>query len=146
MGSRYRLSWRVDDAGIVYFWVSAAIPFRSSSLILAARLPSDPSIAAMMSASVRRLSLAVISKVFCCIQAFFASLSAIDFYLLLWYILYATCRELALPTGGLAAPEVSGKSVNRIGELPLLAGFGGRLFHYQACYVNTQGNGRYDKQ
>ena len=67
-----------------FYLPSAAIPFRSSSLILAARLPSDPSIAAMMSASVRRLSLAVINKVLSRIQAFFASLSAIDFYLPLW--------------------------------------------------------------
>lgn len=67
------------------FYFSAAIPLRISSLILAARLPSDPSIAAMMSASVRRLSLAVINKVFSRIQAFLASLSAIDFYPLLCY-------------------------------------------------------------
>ena len=76
---RYRLSWRVDDAGIFYFCCSALMPLRISSLILAARLPSDPSIAAMISASVRRLSLAVIKSVFSRIQAFFASLSAIDF-------------------------------------------------------------------
>jgi hypothetical protein len=76
-----------------YFWVSAAIPFRISSLILAARLPSDPSIAAMMSESVRRLSLAVINKVFSRIQAFFASLSAIDFYPLLWYSFYTDLGE-----------------------------------------------------
>jgi hypothetical protein len=38
----------------------------------------------MMSASVRRLSLAVINKVLSRIQAFFASLSAIDFDPLLW--------------------------------------------------------------
>lgn len=120
-----------------YFWVSAAIPFRISSLILAARLPSDPSIAAMMSESVRRLSLAVINKVFSRIQTFFASLSAIDFDPLLWYSFYATYRELALPIGGLAAPGASGKSVNVVCELPLLAGFGGRLFHYQGCYVDT---------
>lgn len=70
-------------SGIFYLLDSAAIPLRISSLILAARLPSDPSIAATMSASVRRLSLAVINKVFAASQFFFAVLSAIDFALLL---------------------------------------------------------------
>ena len=79
--------------GFFYSSCSALMPFRISSLILAARLPSDPSIAAMMSASVRRLSLAVISKVFSRIHAFFASLSAIDFYLLLWYSFHTASGE-----------------------------------------------------
>ncbi len=93
-GIDYLGGWTIP--GFIYFWVSAAIPLRISSLILAARLPSDSSIAAMISASVRRLSLAVISKVFSRIQAFFASLSAIDFDPLLWYYLSGKSRQADL--------------------------------------------------
>ena len=96
-GFGYLGGWRFRD---FYFWVSAAIPLRIRSLILAARLPSDPSIAAMMSASVRRLSLAVINKVFSRIQALFASLSAIDFYPLLWYIFSTAVGDVSDPPQG----------------------------------------------
>lgn len=92
-----------------------------------------------------RLIFARATMTFSLSQAILLLGSAIDFYPLLCYSFYATCRELALPTGGSAAPGASGKSVNRIGELPLLAGFGGRLFHYQCGYVNTKGNGCNDK-
>ena len=62
-----------------------------------ARLPSDPSIAAMISASVRRLSLAVISKVFCRIHSRLAWLSAIDFDPLMWYDFYTALGDVSDP-------------------------------------------------
>ena len=136
---RYRLSWRVGDAGI--FYLSAAIPLRINSFTLDATGPFDFSIASMISASVRRLSLAAINTVFSFIQFFLASLSAIvDFILLLCYTFYKVLEESVLfhdPTR--LFPWLDGKTVNQDQvKLPLLAGFGGRLF----LYLDSQRNSR----